>query len=116
MDFSNWILEEALDCDYLMGMNVQFDIAFIKRMFGLLNINIDRVMPKRQIDPLIVAAAAYDSGVFGDKKIEIRSKDLYDFYEMDSNGIHRSDKDVKLTFELWEKMKKHIFARNFLCK
>ena len=108
--FVSWLLENATDCDFLLGMNVQFDLSFIKKACNTFNMKIDSLLPRKQIDPLIIASAALDSGKLKSDLKYINSQSMYNMYEINSQGIHRSDVDVVLAFELWQKMKKDIFA------
>jgi len=103
-DFAYFCLTEAASCQYLVGMNVQFDIGFIKEIFEKHNIDINGLLPKRQIDPLIYASCLIDSGMMKETKY-LNSKYLYDSYKINSDKIHRSDVDAELTFTLWQKMK-----------
>jgi hypothetical protein len=91
-------------------MNVQFDLSFIKKACNTFNMKIDSLLPRKQIDPLIIASAALDSGKLKSDLKYINSQSMYNMYEINSQGIHRSDVDVVLAFELWQKMKKDIFA------
>lgn len=102
--FADFCLYHVGNCDYLLGMNVQFDLSFIKKAFEKQKINIDGLLPRRQIDPLHFAAGLIDIGILSKTKC-LNSKFLYDLYEIESNGIHASDVDVRLTFQLWQKMK-----------
>ena len=108
--FVSWMLENAVNCDFILGMNVQFDISFIKKACNAFNIKIDSLLPRKQIDPLIIAAAASDAGILNPDIKYFNSQAMYNLYEIDSKGIHRSDIDVRLAFELWQKMKKDIFS------
>lgn len=105
--FADFCLYNAGSCEYLLGMNVQFDLSFIKKAFEKQNINIDGLFPRRQIDPLHFATGLIDIGILSKTKY-LNSKFLYDLYEIESNGIHASDVDVRLTFHLWQKMKLHF--------
>lgn len=102
--FADFCLYNATTCEYLMGMNVQFDLNFIKKAFEKQKVNIDGLLPRKQIDPLHFAAGLIDAGIISKTKY-LNSKYLYDLYEISSEGIHASDIDVRLTFELWKKMK-----------
>lgn len=105
-----FLIEHAPTCDFLMGMNVQFDLAFLKKACRSFNINIDGLLPRKQIDPLIIASSLSDTGIYFKNMKYINSKNLYEYYEISHEGIHRSDVDVELTFQLWQKMKKDILS------
>lgn len=105
-----FLIENAPACDFLMGMNVQFDLAFLKKACRSFNINIEGLLPRKQIDPLIIASSMSDTGLYYKNMKYINSKNLYEYHGISHEGIHRSDVDVRLTFELWQKMKKDFLS------
>jgi DNA polymerase-3 subunit epsilon len=104
--FSNYLATNE-KIDYVIGMNVKFDLSFIHATSKLTKVNLDNAIPHKVIDPLVVANALFDSGVLKDIK-SINSKNLYEKFDIPYQGIHNSHVDVQLTFELWKKMKTMI--------
>jgi DNA polymerase III epsilon subunit-like protein len=110
--FVDFLIQHSEQVEFLVGMNVQFDISFIKKACEDFNIKIDSLLPRKQIDPLVFASCLKDMGMLSPSIKNINSKSLYDFYEIDySKGFHSSDQDCKFTWELWQKMKKTFSSK-----
>ena len=104
--FSNYLLS-ASQPTYIMGMNVRFDLDFIKHAAKNAKINFGKALPYQIIDPMIMAHCLIDAGVLKNIK-HVNSKNLYEKFNIPDAGIHASHVDVKLTFELWKKMREMI--------
>lgn len=87
--------------DIIVGHNVHFDINFIhsKRIKyfnkGLSNNYVDTCKMSRKICP--ISSHKLDS--------------VARYYNVDSTGHHRADNDCKMTFEIYNRMKKDLLSK-----
>lgn len=107
----DFLVKEAPLCDYVMGMNLQFDLSFLKSTLRSLSINLDGILPRKQIDPRIVACALEDCKKLPEAVKKVNSESLYEGYGIKTPqaiSLHRSDTDVFMTHRLWMEMKKYF--------
>jgi len=94
---------------YLLGMNVNFDTNFIRKLFHDHKLEAPYSFPFRVIDPICIANALRDCGHPKFKELKrVNSVELYDLYKIEHKDIHTSQKDVLLAHELWLKMRKDL--------
>ncbi len=100
--FSQWLLGLG-KIDYIVGININFDIEFIKSEALKCGIDFGNVLPRKRIDPQIIANSLVDAGVL--KLDSTSSENLYKAFNIEANEIHDSKADVLTTWQLWLKVK-----------
>ena len=94
--------------DYLVGFNVQFDLAFIQRAFERSNVNFVGFLPYKVIDPFVLAQSMIAAG----KLPAMRSTSLSSLCEHYSIEVpsthHEALTDVEMTFKLMQAMFKDL--------
>ena len=99
---ANWFLA-ASPCDYIVGFNVKFDISFIEELFACCNLEADRVIPYKIIDPFVLANIFIDNDIIKGSN-GVSAKSLYEYFGIEANSIHKSSYDVEYTWQLYKKM------------
>ncbi|MGL4653866.1 exonuclease domain-containing protein [Cetobacterium sp.] len=106
-DFMNFINKD----DILVGYNVNFDINFLYD--NLLRAS-NKFLENNFVDIMRIAKYALK-----DKVDSFRLKKLANYYEIDTNGMHRGEKDCQVSKIIFEKVQelildKHQTHENFL--
>lgn len=106
-NFADYMLSECPNIDYMVGMNLQFDLGFISKAMTDYDININGFLPRKHIDPRIIACALQDCNNLPKPMKYINSESLYEAYQIEApKALHASDTDVYMTHKLWLEMKK----------
>lgn len=91
----------------ICGMNVSFDLAFIKSAAKRLRLNdVEAILPRKVVDTQIIAQALKLAGIIDVKSV--KSEALYDYFgvKYDKTAIHSAKEDVEKTADLYFRLNK----------
>ena len=94
---------EFIGDDILIGHNINFDINFVYD--NLINNNYKKGLSNDFIDTLRLGR-----GILKELKHH-RLKDLAEYYEIDTDGSHRSLKDCEITNEVFKELKSQVLKK-----
>lgn len=103
--FCDFVLNNP--CDYLVGFNVQFDLAFLRTAFERAKVNFVNFLPYKVIDPFILAQTMALTGHLP-SSIKTNLSALCKHYGMETEGAHEALQDIRMTYGLMVRMMNQI--------
>jgi DNA polymerase-3 subunit epsilon len=98
-------------CDYLVGFNVQFDLAFLRAAFERAKVNFVNFLPYKVIDPFVIVQALQLAGAVP-STIKTNLAALCHHYRVEANPTHEALADIEATYQLARVMISNLGGNN----
>jgi DNA polymerase-3 subunit epsilon len=103
--FCDFVLKNP--CDYLVGFNVQFDLAFLRAAFERAKVNFVNFLPYKVIDPFVTAQMLILTGNLP-STMKTNLSALCKHYDINSDGAHEAMADIRMTYSLMTRMMQQL--------
>ena len=103
--FCDFVLKNP--CDYLVGFNVQFDLAFLRAAFERAKVNFVNFLPYKVIDPFVIAQMLILTGTLP-STLKTNLSALCKHYDINSDGAHEAMADIRMTYSLMSRMMQQL--------